>query len=59
MLPLLGSPGQINYASANAYMDALAYFRHEKGLPALAISWGPWAEIGMAAKLTERHERAA
>ena len=26
-----------------------------KGLPALAISWGPWAEVGMAAKLTERH----
>ncbi len=51
----LGSPGQINYASANAYMDALAYFRQEKGLPSLAISWGPWAEVGLAAKLTERH----
>ncbi len=51
----IGSPGQINYSSANAYMDALAYYRQEKGLPALAISWGPWAEIGLAAKLTERH----
>ncbi len=51
----LGSPGQINYASANAYMDALAAFRDDKGLPALAISWGPWAEVGLAAKLTERH----
>ncbi len=51
----IGSPGQINYSSANAYMDALAAFRHDRGLPALAISWGPWAEVGLAAKLTERH----
>ncbi len=54
----LGSPGQINYSSANAYMEALAYLRQEKGLPALAISWGPWAEVGLAAKLTERHRAA-
>ncbi len=51
----LGSPGQINYSSANSYMDALAYYRHDKGLPALSISWGPWSEVGLAAKLTERH----
>ncbi len=51
----LGSPGQINYASANSYMDALAYYRQDKGLPALSISWGPWSEVGLAAKLTERH----
>ncbi len=51
----MGSPGQINYASANSYMDALAYFRHQQGLPALSINWGPWAEVGLAANLTERH----
>ncbi len=51
----IGSPGQINYASANAYMEAIAQFRHDKGLPALAISWGPWTEVGLAAGLTERH----
>jgi thioester reductase-like protein len=54
----LGNPGQGNYAAANAFMDALCEFRKEKGLPGLSISWGPWAEIGMAKELTARHARS-
>ncbi|NKC10722.1 MAG: SDR family NAD(P)-dependent oxidoreductase [Gammaproteobacteria bacterium] len=49
---LLGSAGQANYCAANALMDALAHFRNRSGLPALAINWGPWADVGMATSET-------
>jgi acyl transferase domain-containing protein/surfactin synthase thioesterase subunit/acyl carrier protein len=46
---VMGSPGQSNYASANSFMDGLAHYRKQQGLPATAINWGPWADVGMAA----------
>ena len=53
---LIGSPGQGNYAAANAFMDALAGYRRSIGLSGLAINWGAWASGGMAARLAVEHQ---
>jgi len=54
----LGSPGQSNYAAANGFMDALAHYRQQQGLSGQSLSWGPWAEVGMAADLVARHAKS-
>ncbi|MFF0117613.1 SDR family NAD(P)-dependent oxidoreductase, partial [Streptomyces prasinus] len=45
-----GSGGQGAYAAANAHLDALATARRAAGRAGTAVSWGSWAEAGMAAR---------
>ncbi len=48
----LGSPGQCNYATANALLDAVAAAYRADGRTVMTVNWGPWGEAGMASDPT-------
>ncbi|KAF8151526.1 hypothetical protein B0H34DRAFT_132545 [Crassisporium funariophilum] len=39
---LVGNPGQVAYVSANSFMDSLATYRHNSGLPGASLQLGAW-----------------
>lgn len=55
---LFGSAGQLNYAAANAFLDALAHHGHRNAECSLSINLGPLEAAGMAASLPAAHRAA-
>jgi acyl transferase domain-containing protein/thioesterase domain-containing protein/acyl carrier protein len=49
---ILPPAGQVDYAAANAFLDAFALSR--KG-PISVVNWGSWREVGMAARALSPH----
>ncbi|MEK7792926.1 MAG: SDR family NAD(P)-dependent oxidoreductase, partial [Candidatus Hydrogenedentota bacterium] len=48
-------PGQVFYASANAFMDAFARALRADGVNAIAINWDAWKGAGMAQRFVDEH----
>ncbi|PWK78543.1 acyl transferase domain-containing protein [Lentzea atacamensis] len=50
---MIGNIGQANYAAANTFLDQLAEARHARGLPALSVNWGTFADVGYVSQREE------
>lgn len=49
---ITGLAGQIDYAGANAFLDAFAHARTARdGTLCVAVNWNAWQRVGMAAEL--------
>lgn len=46
---VLGPAGQVDYAAANAFLDAFATSHHVP-CPTVSIGWSAWHEVGMTAR---------
>jgi acyl transferase domain-containing protein/thioesterase domain-containing protein/acyl carrier protein len=51
---VIAPPGQVDYVAANAYLNAYAQSRSGRNTHTVAINWGVWNEVGMAARATHR-----
>ena len=47
---LIAPPGQVDYVAANAFLDAFAQSRRGHPVRTIAINWGIWNEVGLAAQ---------
>ena len=47
---IVGVFGQVDYAAANAFLNAFAHAASRRGRPTTSILWDAWNDVGMAAK---------
>ncbi|KAL4794685.1 hypothetical protein BDV19DRAFT_390051 [Aspergillus venezuelensis] len=47
---LVGFPGQMSYAPANAFLDGLASRRRRQGDKCISVQWTSWEGVGMLAQ---------
>jgi len=52
-----GNMGQWNYSGSNSFLDSLCRHRKALGLPACAMQWGGWGEVGMAVNMDAQSRR--
>jgi acyl transferase domain-containing protein/SAM-dependent methyltransferase/acyl carrier protein len=52
---VLGGVGNVEYAAANAFLDALAHERRARGYPVVSVNWDRWCGLGMAASVEAHH----
>jgi acyl carrier protein len=51
---ILAPAGQVDYVAANSFLDAFANANfNANGLKTIAINWGQWQEVGMAARIAQ------
>ncbi len=51
---VIASAGQVDYTGANAFLNAFADSKSAQGSTVIAINWGLWQEVGMAAATAVR-----
>ncbi len=47
---LTAPTGQVDYVAANAFLDAFAHSRKDHPIRTVAVNWGIWNEVGLAAR---------
>ncbi len=47
-----------SYAAANSFLNALAHYRHCRGLTSLSVNWGIWSQVGMGARCEHETQRS-
>ena len=56
----VGLPGQVDYAAANEFLEALAErSAQSRAYPVLSVGWGAWREVGIAYRLARDGEPEA